>query len=94
MSYDALKHVADMPVWKILVAGAVPIAFYFTADLGVSTYDAVALIISENWKVGPFKYCRIACDLACVVIGVALFLISGQPVSGLTELAAPDFLCR
>ena len=61
-------------------------AFYFTADLGVSTYDAVALIISENWKVGPFKYCRIACDLACVVIVVGLFLRSGQPVSGLTEL--------
>ena len=33
MSYDALKHVADMPVWKILVAGAVPIAFVSLACL-------------------------------------------------------------
>lgn len=58
-------------------------AFYFTANLGVSTYDAVALIISEKWNPAPFRYCRIVCDLTCVVIGVALFLLSGQPVSAL-----------
>ncbi len=52
-------------------------AFYFTADLGVSTYDAVALIISHTWKVGKFKYNRIICDLVCVVIGSALYLLAG-----------------
>lgn len=61
-------------------------AFYFTADMGVSTYDAVALILSEKWKVLPFKYCRIVCDLVCVVLGVALFLGSGRSVSGLGEV--------
>jgi uncharacterized membrane protein YczE len=58
-------------------------SFYFTADLGVSTYDAVALVMAENWKVAPFRYCRIASDLVCVFVGVLLFLLSGQPLSGL-----------
>jgi uncharacterized membrane protein YczE len=61
-------------------------AFYFTADLGVSTYDAVSLIIAYKWKVAPFRYCRIASDLVCVIVGVLLFLLSGQPLSGLAEM--------
>lgn len=52
-------------------------AFYFTADLGVSTYDAVALILSDKWHVAPFKFCRIGCDLVCVIVGCILYLISG-----------------
>ena len=31
-------------------------SFYFVADLGVSTYDAVALIIVNTWKIGKFRY--------------------------------------
>lgn len=61
-------------------------AFYFTADLGVSTYDAVSLIIAEKWKLAPFRYCRIASDLICVIIGVVLFLLSGQPMSELGQV--------
>lgn len=61
-------------------------ALYFTADLGVSTYDAISLIIAEKWKPAPFKYCRIACDLLCVLLGVGLFLLSGRPVSGLAAV--------
>lgn len=43
-------------------------ALYFTADMGVSTYDAVSLIISEKrkWK---FQFCRISSDLFCTVVG-------------------------
>ncbi len=47
-------------------------AFYFTGDLGVSTYDAVALTASERTKVRYFKYIRIATDLLCVGIGIAM----------------------
>ncbi len=61
-------------------------AFYFTADMGVSTYDAISLIISEKWKPAPFKFCRIACDMVCVVTGIVLFLSSGQSVSALGEV--------
>ena len=58
-------------------------SFYFVADLGVSPYDAVALILANKWKVAKFRYCRIACDLICVVAGCALYLASGQKASGL-----------
>lgn len=66
-----------------IVAMCLASAFYFTANLGVSTYDAVALIISENWKLLPFRFCRIICDLLCVILGVALYLGSGKSVSEL-----------
>jgi uncharacterized membrane protein YczE len=56
-------------------------AFYMTADLGVSTYDAVALIISNTWKKGKFQYVRICTDLVCVALGAILFLASGKSVS-------------
>ena len=46
-------------------------SFYITADLGVSTYDAVALILSDK-KVAKFQYCRIATDIICVIIGFLL----------------------
>lgn len=46
-------------------------ALYFTGDMGVSTYDAVALIMAER-KVAKFHYCRIGTDLICTVIGFAL----------------------
>lgn len=52
-------------------------SLYITADLGVSTYDAIALILANTWKKGKFKYIRIATDLGCVVLGVALFLLGG-----------------
>lgn len=50
-------------------------AFYITADLGVSTYDAVALVLANKYKVGKFKYIRIVTDLVCIVIGIILFLL-------------------
>lgn len=58
-----------------LAIGIIIICFgsslYFIGDLGVSTYDAVALILSEK-KVARFQYCRIGSDLICTVIGFAL----------------------
>ena len=52
-------------------------SIYMTADLGVSTYDAVALIMANTWKIGKFKYIRIATDVVCVVLGILLFLVGG-----------------
>lgn len=46
-------------------------AMYFTGDLGVSTYDAVALIMAEK-KIAKFHYLRIGTDLICVAIGFSL----------------------
>ena len=47
-------------------------ALYFNADLGVSTYDAVSLVISERQDKVSFKVCRILSDLICVALGVLL----------------------
>ena len=58
-------------------------AFYMTADIGVSTYDAVALIITNTWHIGKFKYVRIITDLVCVATGVTLYFISGGKFSGI-----------
>jgi uncharacterized membrane protein YczE len=46
-------------------------ALYFTGDLGVSTYDAVALIMAEK-KIAKFHYCRIGTDLICTLTGFLL----------------------
>lgn len=86
-----LLPAAGVPMRLLLLVIAIVVmclasAFYFTADLGVSTYDAVSLIIADKWKVAPFRYCRIASDLICVLAGVGLFFLSGQPLSGLTEM--------
>ena len=74
-----------------LIAGIVIIcigsALYMTADLGVSTYDAVALIISNTWKKGQFKYIRIATDLVCVILGVILFVIAGGAIKDIPTIA-------
>ena len=59
-------------------------SLYITADMGVSTYDAVALIMSNTWKMGKFKYIRIATDFVCIALGIGLFLLSGGAVSGIT----------
>lgn len=61
-------------------------SFYFVADLGVSTYDAVSLIIANTWKVGQFRYCRIISDLVCVLAGTVLYLASGGTWAGLTAI--------
>lgn len=74
-----------------LIVGIVVICFgsalYMTADLGVSTYDAVAIVLSGKWKVAKFKYCRIATDLVCVVAGTVLFLMAGGTVGQIPTIA-------
>ena len=61
-------------------------AFYFTANLGVSTYDAVSLIWSEKQSRIPFQYCRIICDSACVLAGLILCKIGGENISGVISI--------
>ena len=94
-TYSFLQTVIVDPSMTVriicLVVGVVIIcfgsAFYMTANLGVSTYDAVALIISETWKKGQFKYVRICTDLVCVALGVGLFLLAGGKPSAIPTIA-------
>lgn len=62
-------------------------ALYMTADLGVSTYDAVALIIVNTWKKGKFQYVRIITDVICVIIGCILFVLAGGAISAIPTIA-------
>ncbi|MCR5639765.1 MAG: hypothetical protein K6G04_00270 [Lachnospiraceae bacterium] len=94
-SYGLLQQMFPQPSIPIraaaLVIGVVIIcfgsAFYMTADLGVSTYDAVAIIMADTWHLGKFQYLRIATDIVCVVLGVVLFLISGGDWHAITTFA-------
>ena len=52
-------------------------AFIFSSNLGVSTYDWVALLFAEKCKKVPFKFARIITDLICCLIGFALGVIPG-----------------
>ncbi len=72
----------SMPVRLLCLAVGIVIicfgsALYMTADLGVSTYDAVAIALSGKWKVAKFQYCRIGTDMVCVILGVVFFLLAG-----------------
>lgn len=74
-----------------LLAGIVILCFssslYMTADLGVSTYDAIAIVMAGKWKIAKFKYCRIATDLVCVLTGCGLYLLGGGNISGIPTIA-------
>ena len=79
------KLMPDAPIWLRVVILLIAIvilclssALYFTADLGVSTYDAVALVWSQKQSKIKFAYCRVICDLVCVALGVVLLLIAGK----------------
>ena len=94
-TYDMLQKLFPDPsmVFRAvcLIIGIVVICFgsalYMTADLGVSTYDAVAIVMSGKWKLGKFKYVRICTDLVCVIAGCALFLAAGNPVNKIPTIA-------
>lgn len=51
-------------------------SLYMTSDLGVSVYDAIPIIISNRTK-KPFRFCRIGCDLICVIAGTVCGLLPG-----------------
>lgn len=84
-TYKSLQKIIVDPSISVrvicLVVGIVIIcfgsAFYMTADLGVSTYDAIAIVMSGKWKMGPFKFVRVGTDLVCVILGTALYVLAG-----------------
>ena len=75
----------------LLLAAAIVImclasSFYFTANLGVSTYDAVSLIWSEKQSRLKFQYCRIICDSVCVLAGALLCRAKHVNVAGVVGI--------
>ena len=94
-TYDFLQKMIPDPSMIVrvicLIIGIVVICFgsslYMTADLGVSTYDAVAIVMANKWKWGKFKYIRICTDLVCVIIGCILFVFAGNPMGKIPTIA-------
>lgn len=94
-SYDLLNKLLPDPSIPVriicLIIGIIVIcigaSLYMTADLGVSTYDAVAIVMSSKWHWGKFKYIRICTDLVCVFIGCVLFVAAGNPISEIPTIA-------
>lgn len=88
-TYEALQKIITEPSMLIraccLVIGIIVICFgsalYMTADLGVSTYDAVALVLSNKYKLGKFQYIRIGTDLVCVITGAIIFIAGGGAIN-------------
>lgn len=80
-----------------LAVGVVLMCFasslYMTADLGVSVYDAIPIVIS-NRKGWPFKFVRISSDLVCVIIGTLCVLAGavGAPLPGLGTIITAFFM--
>ena len=65
-----------------IVVSCIAAAFYYTADLGVSTYDAIPLHIADKkpklfGRILPFRVIRIISDLICVAVGFALGFMPG-----------------
>ncbi|MDO5128261.1 MAG: hypothetical protein Q4D54_11065 [Eubacteriales bacterium] len=93
-TYEMLQKIFVNPNMPIriacLVVGIVIIcigsALYMTADLGVSTYDSVALILANKWNLGQFRFIRIGTDLVCVIAGAVIFLISGGNIKDIPTI--------
>lgn len=62
-------------------------SLYFTANLGVSGYDAVSQIVSKRAK-WPFRFCRIGTDVICVLFGLIFGVAFGDRVGFGTILTA------
>lgn len=95
LSHRLLLHLFGHPSFAgrilFLISGIVILCFsaalYYTADLGVSVYDAVSLIVANTWHIWKFRYVRVTADLICVSCGCALFLLSGGTWARIGEVA-------
>ena len=93
-TYDLLQKLFPAPTLLFRIAclliGIVIICFgsalYMTADLGVSTCDAVANVLANKWKIAKFKFCRIGTDLICVIAGIIVFLLGGGTISSIPTI--------
>lgn len=70
-----------------VVTLSIGVAFCMTADLGVSAYDAIAIVLSGKLKLARFRVCRVAVDSLSIIVGIVLFLLAGGRFSQILTLA-------
>lgn len=76
ISYQLLDKLMGQPVILLriilmvfsIIAMCFSTSLYFTADLGVSGYDAVSLILANRFTFIPFRYWCIFTDSLCVLV--------------------------
>ena len=88
---NALFPIPNIPLRIVfLIIGIVVMslacALYYTSDLGVSTFDAIALIMANTWKLAKFRYCRIGVELCTVALGTLLYFLGNHSFNGLGAL--------
>lgn len=66
-------------------------ALYFTADMGVSTYDVWALLLDKKTRF-PFKIIRVCTDLVCVIVGFSLMGFKTNGVLGIGTIITAFFM--
>ena len=87
-TYDFLLGICPEPTMLVRILSLIFSFFvlcfassvYMTADMGVSTYDAIALVMAYKWKIWKFKYIRICTDLVCVILGIVLFMLGNGAI--------------
>lgn len=65
-SADIFLRIITLSFGLLLISAAS--SLYFTADMGVSAYDAASLIAADKSPL-PFRVCRIITDVTCVILG-------------------------
>lgn len=63
---DVIFRIIALLFGLLLISAAS--SLYFTADMGVSAYDAISLIAADKSPL-PFRICRVISDIACVILG-------------------------
>ena len=53
------------------------LAMLISANLGVSAYDAIALIIVNKWNKGKLSYMRIVTDTVSILLGTGFYFLGG-----------------
>lgn len=83
---DVLKVEMTLPLRILALClgtlfASLGVALYMIADMGLSPYDSVALIIEKLTKGKvPFQFASVASDITVIVIGVAFCLAAGNNV--------------
>lgn len=83
---DVLKVEMTLPLRILALClgtlfASLGVALYMIADMGLSPYDSVALIIEKLTKGKvPFQFARVASDITVIVIGVVFCLAAGNNV--------------
>lgn len=94
LAYCFVSHLnytpaADSWIEPAAVILGLPLLLVRQPHLGVSAYDAVALVLANKRRIWKFRYLRVCTDFVCVAVGAGLFLLGGGTVAGIPAFIGP-----